>query len=697
MEYTFDYPGTADENNSFFGNSVSISNETVIIGAPYEINSGLSQEGGFAYIYNISTVSSVPAYTPAPTNTVTPTQTAAANPLNYTLDNPYAAPTVLSYGYSVALGDNLLSVGAPAYNSNNGEVYIYDILTGNLLETISNPLAAADEFGMTVDMNAEYLIVRSESNVYAYSTSTWSLLFTFNVGGDNRYVYLQPSRGISVSGSRLIIGDTLFDDASANTGRAYIYDMLGGTPTTPTHTFENPNVDGTPVNDYFGISVAIDGDNVIIGASRESDANGTDEGKAYIYDLTSGTPTTPVYILDNPNSANYGYTFDYFGYSVDIKGNIAAVGAPFGSREDGTQDGNAFIYDVSTGGMLRAIQNPMEDGWKSRFGVSIKISGNDVMVGAETQHTPQGPEVGNAYIFDITTGDLINQYDNPVAGGLGVATFEGYAAYNYFGHGIGISANYAVVGAYNTAYTETYADGTGKVYVYGRIFPTPTPTLTPTPTPTPTLTVNASVTPTLTPTPTPVYEFLSGDIIATVVPADPADIYAVPNSNYYQRYLLIATYSSAEVLAITGGNTTINILGMEFDVDEQPDNQPFPDYGIGMKLTTNDITLDNSGTNGGTFTIVKSPSPESFTTGVVKEFTFDTPLQWTEGNNLVVSWAWGDTTDWSETGKMPSGAGIMYIDGLDDPGTFAADDLADPGNVVFAAWRPVFRLKLGPV
>jgi hypothetical protein len=703
LEYTFDYPGTGDANQSWFGFSVSISNETVIVGAPYESNNTLSQYGGASYIYNILTVSNVPAYTPATTNTVTPTPTASYNSYSYTLNNPYAAPTDLFYGYAIALYGDLLCVGAPAYNNNNGEVYVYDILTGTLLETISNPLASTDEFGMSLEMNANYLIIRSETNVYAYNASTRALLFTFNVAGSNLSVYGQPSRGIGLSGAFLIVGDTLFDGAAANTGRAYIYDMAGGTPTTPIHTFENPNAHGTALNDYFGSGVAMDGNSVIIGAMRESEdvvitGFSITNGKAYIYDLTSGTPTIPVYTLDNPTSSTALYfNYDYFGASVAIEGNVIAVGAPFASREGQTISGSVYLYDASTGGLTRTINNPAGEGYNARFGASIKIYGSNLMVGAEAQKSLEGSTVGKAYIYDIVTGDLKYQYDNPVTGGVVVGTtFDGYAAFNYFGHGIAISENYAVVGAYNTAYGENYAsfnDGTGRVYVYRHVIATPTPTPASTLTPTPTLTVNASVTPTVTPTPTPVYEFLSGDIIATVVPASQGDIYTMPNSNVYHRYLLIATYSSAEVLAITGGNTTVNILGMEFDVDLQPDNQPFPDYGIGMKLTTNDITLDNSGTNGGTFTIVKSPSPESFTTGVVKEFTFDTPLQWTEGNNLVVSWAWGDTTAWTNTGYTPSGAGIMYINGLDTAGTFAVDDPADWSE----PWRPVFRLKLSPV
>ena len=51
------------------------------------------------------------------------------------------------------------------------------------------------------------------------------------------------------------------------------------------HTLNNPNAYSTPVNDYFGQSVAISGNRVVVGAHGEDDAGGTDSGKAYIYTL----------------------------------------------------------------------------------------------------------------------------------------------------------------------------------------------------------------------------------------------------------------------------------------------------------------------------------------------------------------------------------------------------------------------------
>ena len=47
------------------------------------------------------------------------------------------------------------------------------------------------------------------------------------------------------------------------------------------HTLRNPNAYDTSAGDYFGQSVAISGNRVVVGAHGEDDASGTDSGKVY--------------------------------------------------------------------------------------------------------------------------------------------------------------------------------------------------------------------------------------------------------------------------------------------------------------------------------------------------------------------------------------------------------------------------------
>ena len=85
-------------------------------------------------------------------------------------------------------------------------------------------------------------------------------------------------------------------------------------------TWNNP---GPAQYDNFGSSVAISGTRVVVGAPSD-DTGAFDAGSAYVYDLSSGTPTMPVATLNKPVPA----VQDYFGSSVAISDKRVVVGAP---------------------------------------------------------------------------------------------------------------------------------------------------------------------------------------------------------------------------------------------------------------------------------------------------------------------------------------------------------------------------------
>ena len=59
-------------------------------------------------------------------------------------------------------------------------------------------------------------------------------------------------------------------------------------PTLPLYlTLHNPNAYGTSADDYFGTSVAISGNRVVVGAvyEDEDEDTGQNSGKVYLYNL----------------------------------------------------------------------------------------------------------------------------------------------------------------------------------------------------------------------------------------------------------------------------------------------------------------------------------------------------------------------------------------------------------------------------
>ena len=112
---------------------------------------------------------------------------------------------------------------------------------------------------------------------------------------------------------------------------------------TPIQTYNNPNAYGTSAYDYFGYSVATDGNYAVVGAPYEGDAGGTYSGKAYIFDATTGSL---LHTLHNPNA--YGTSAnDQFGYSVSVDGNYAIIGVPYEDDAGGTNSGKAYVYQLS--------------------------------------------------------------------------------------------------------------------------------------------------------------------------------------------------------------------------------------------------------------------------------------------------------------------------------------------------------------
>ena len=68
---------------------------------------------------------------------------------------------------------------------------------------------------------------------------------------------------VAISGTRVAVGVPFHDLLGASTGRVYVYDLAGATPTVPVATLEAPS----PVAfDYFGYSGSISGPRLLVGA-----------------------------------------------------------------------------------------------------------------------------------------------------------------------------------------------------------------------------------------------------------------------------------------------------------------------------------------------------------------------------------------------------------------------------------------------
>ena len=197
---------------------------------------------------------------------------------------------------------------------------------------------------------------------------------------------------VAVSGNYVVVGSYYDATATTGTNSAYVYDLSSMTPTTPFATLNNPG----PTSDRYGNSVAVSGKYIVVGA-YQNDTGASNAGSAYVYDLGSITPTAPIAILTNPSPANS----DYFGYSVAVSGNFIAVGTPY----DGTvvpNAGSTYVYESSSPTVttpIATLNNPTA-ATLDLFGWSVAVSGKYVVVGAYEDDAGV-PNAGSAYIYDL--------------------------------------------------------------------------------------------------------------------------------------------------------------------------------------------------------------------------------------------------------------------------------------------------------
>ena len=150
-------------------------------------------------------------------------------------------------------------------------------------------------------------------------------------------------------------------------------------------------------SDEFGRSVAIDGDTVVVGADQDD----SECGSAYIFRTSDGGAS---YVEVAKLTASDTTTLDSFGISVAIGGNAIVVGA-YGDDDAGSWSGSAYVFRTTDGGATYvevAKLTAADAASGDYFGGSVATwSGRIVVVGA-SQYMNSGP--GAAYIFRTSDG-----------------------------------------------------------------------------------------------------------------------------------------------------------------------------------------------------------------------------------------------------------------------------------------------------
>ena len=291
---------------------------------------------------------------------------------------------------------------------------------------------AGDQFGASVAVDGDTIVVGTYNEASAATgvngnqadntAENAGAVYVFERDGTSwsQQAYLKASntdandvfgRKVAIDGDTIVVGAHGEDsaatgvngDASDNTatvaGAAYVFVRAGVTWTQQAYL----KASNTEARDFFGRSVAIDGDTIAVGASQEPSAatgvNGDQSdntaeyaGAAYVFERDGATWTQQAYL-----KASNTNTGDYFGDSIAIEGDTIVVGARFedsaatginGDASDNTAEAAGAAYVFVRAGVawaqqtyLKAANTDADD----YFGESVTISGNTIVVGARLE------------------------------------------------------------------------------------------------------------------------------------------------------------------------------------------------------------------------------------------------------------------------------------------------------------------------
>ena len=178
------------------------------------------------------------------------------------------------------------------------------------------------------------------------------------------------------------------DEGATDAGAAYVFTGSGSTWTQQAKI----QASDKQASDNFGYSVSIDGDTIAVGAIYE-DTGGSNAGAAYVFTGSGSTWTQQAKLMASDKAAD-----DYFGRSVSIDGDYVIVGA---TLEDtgGSNAGAAYIYSRSgsTWTEIKKIQASNVSAGP-QFGTAVAIENGTVCIGAIYEST-YGSQSGATYIY----------------------------------------------------------------------------------------------------------------------------------------------------------------------------------------------------------------------------------------------------------------------------------------------------------
>jgi hypothetical protein len=256
-----------------FGQSIALSGDTVVIGAPHDDDKG--NDAGSVYVFTRS-------------------GTTWSQQVKLTAADGAAGDV---FGISIAFSGDTIVIGADLNDEkalNAGAVYVFT-RSGSSWSQQAKLTAAdgaeTDIFGVRVALSGDTILISARRDdddvmgidagsayVFTRTGTTWQQqvkLTASDGAADDRF-----GRSVALVGDTAVIGAMFQDDKGDNSGSAYMFTRSGNSWHQQVKLTAADGAEG----DVFGWSVALSADIAVIAAARNDD-KGHESGSVYVFEI----------------------------------------------------------------------------------------------------------------------------------------------------------------------------------------------------------------------------------------------------------------------------------------------------------------------------------------------------------------------------------------------------------------------------
>jgi hypothetical protein len=299
-----------------FGESVSISRNVIVIGAPFDGPNGNTRGAAYVYI-----------------------RTGNKWSLQATL-TPSDAADNQQFGTAVAIDDNVIVVGAfldSTVQTNAGAAYVF-VRSGNAwvqrAKLRASNASAYAFFGSSVAVSGANIVVGSPTSETAYvfsaNKTSWSQQALLTASDALEGDYSAFGASVAIDHDTVVVGAPEEGMYAIEAGAAYTFALKG-------HTWVQQKKLTAPdakEEDEFGTAVSVLGKVIAVGAPYSGSHN---EGAVYVFGSKPKDEVVKHKLTSSTNSA-------FLGASVALAGDVVAAGAPAFDTFSPSPAGAAFVF-----------------------------------------------------------------------------------------------------------------------------------------------------------------------------------------------------------------------------------------------------------------------------------------------------------------------------------------------------------------